>query len=298
MVARIRIGLALGSGVARGWAHLGVLKSLDRLGLVPDVVAGSSIGALVGGFYLAGHAKALEDWARRLTTLRMLRYVKLPLTGSGMISGAKLFKEAENYLGDLAIEDLPAQFVAVATDLWTGHEVWLRDGRLTDAMRASVSLPGIFKPLRINGHWLVDGALVNPVPVSVCRALGAQMVISINLNADIMGKAHEEEEEAEGEKGEPSHEKHLLTSSLRHSRHGEPSTFNVMVTSLNIIQDRIARSRLAGDPPDVTINPRIGHIGLLEFHRADELISAGEMAVERAMPEINDAISVFSALHG
>ena len=297
-MARIRIGLALGSGVARGWAHLGVLKALERIGLRPDVVAGSSIGALVGGFYLAGHAQALEDWARHLTTLRMLRYLKLPLTGSGMISGRKLFHEAETYLGDLQINELPSPFVAVATDLWTGHEIWLREGRLTDAMRASLSLPGIFKPLRINGHWLVDGALVNPVPVSVCRALGAQMVISVNLNADIMGKLHEEREEAENGNGGASKDSNLLSSSLRQFGHGEPSTFNVMVTSLNIIQDRIARSRLAGDPPDVTINPRIGHIGLLEFDRAEELIRAGEAAVDRAMPEINDAVSVFSAMHG
>ncbi len=292
-MAHIRIGLALGSGVARGWAHLGVLKAIDRLGLVPDVVAGSSIGALVGGFYLAGHADALEEWARGLTTLKMLRYLKLPLNG-GMISGSRLFGEADHYLGDLAIEDMKTPFVAVATDLWTGHEIWLREGRAVNAMRASLSLPGVFKPLRVNGHWLVDGALVNPVPVSVCRALGAEMVIAVNLNADIMGKAHETEEPP-NENGESAKS---LASSFRHFRHGEPSTFNVMVTSLNIIQDRIARSRLAGDPPDVSINPRIGHIGLLEFDRADELIAVGEQAVDRAMPEIRDAISVFSALHG
>jgi len=292
-MSRIRIGLALGSGVARGWAHLGVLKALDRLGLVPDVVAGSSVGSLVGGFYLAGQAAALENWARRLTTLKMLRYLKIPLSG-GMVSGARLFSEAEHYLGDLAIEDLKTPFVAVATDLWTGHEIWLRQGNLVEAMRSSLSLPGVFKPKRINGHWLVDGALVNPVPVSVCRALGAQMIIAVNLNADIMGKAHEKDDAANGSAGKV----HELTTSLRHFGNGEPSTFSVMVTSLNIIQDRIARSRLAGEPPDVSINPRIGHIGLLEFDKADELITAGERAVERAMPEIQDAISVFSALHG
>jgi NTE family protein len=292
-MARIRIGLALGSGVARGWAHLGVLKAIDRLGLVPDVVAGSSIGSLVGGFYLAGHADVLEKWARSLTTMRMLRYLKMPMNG-GMISGTRLFSEAEHYLGDLGMDELKTPFIAVATDLWTGHEIWLRDGKVVDAMRASLSLPGIFKPKRINGHWLVDGALVNPVPVSVCRALGAEMVISVNLNADIMGKAHEDDEAPKGN-GKPANK---LASSFGHRGNGEPSTFNVMVTSLNIIQDRIARSRLAGDPPDVSINPRIGHIGLLEFDRADELISAGEQAVERAMPEIQDAISVFSALHG
>lgn len=286
-MSRISIGLALGSGVARGWAHLGVLKALDKLGLTPNVVAGSSIGALVGGFYLAGHADALEEWARGLTTMRMLRYLQLPLNG-GMVSGTKLFGEAEHYLGDLTIEDMKCPFVAVATDLWTSHEIWLREGKVVDAMRASMSLPGIFRPTRVNSRWLVDGALVNPVPVSVCRALGAQLVIAINLNADIMGKVYEATTKP------PENGEAVDTSFL----HDEPSTFNVMVTSLNIIQDRIARSRLAGDPPDVSINPRIGHIGLLEFDRADELIRAGEMAVERAMPEIQDAISVFSTLHG
>lgn len=289
-MSRISIGLALGSGVARGWAHLGVLKALDKLGLTPNVVAGSSIGALVGGFYLAGHAEPLEEWARGLTTMRMLRYLQLPL-GGGMLSGTKLFGEAERYLGDMIIEDMKCPFVAVSTDLWTGHEIWLRKGKVVDAMRASMSLPGIFRPTRVNSRWLVDGALVNPVPVSVCRALGAQLVIAINLNADIMGKLHEGDAPASENGDSP---KNPAASFL----HPEPSTFNVMVTSLNIIQDRIARSRLAGDPPDVSINPRIGHIGLLEFDRADELIRAGEMAVERAMPEIQDAISVFSALHG
>lgn len=295
-MARICIGLALGSGVARGWAHLGVLKALERIGIKPDIVAGSSIGALVGGFYLAGHAADLEEWARNLTTFKMLRYLKLPLSG-GMVSGAKLFHEAERFIGDMEIADLQTPFIAVATDLWTGHEIWVRKGRLVDAMRASLSLPGVFKPMRINGHWLVDGALVNPVPVSVCRALGAQMVISVNLNADIMGRAYKDKEhETQDDGGEDRGTD--LVSSLETFRNGEPSTFNVMVTSLNIIQDRIARSRLAGDPPDVTVNPRIGHIGLLEFDRADELIRAGEEAVARSMPEINDAIAVFRALHG
>ena len=190
-------------------------------------------------------------------------------------------------LANLQIKDLKSPFVAAATDLWTGHEIWLREGRVVDAMRASLSLPGVFKPMRLDGHWLVDGALVNPVPVSICRALGAQMTIAVNLNADIMGKTHDG--------SQPVDEGGKATWQFGN---GEPGTFDVMVTSLNIIQDRIARSRLAGDPPDISINPKIGHIGLLEFDRADELISAGEQAVERALPEIREAIAIFSALHG
>lgn len=292
----------MGSGVARGWAHLGVLKALDRLGLVPDIIAGSSIGALVGGFYLAGHMEPLEHWVRRLTKLRMLRYLSLPLSG-GMISGDRLFGEAESYLGDIDIAQLRAPYVAVATDLWTGHEVWLRSGRLVDAMRASLSLPGVFKPMRLGGRWLIDGALVNPVPVSVCRALGAQMVISVNLNADLMGKTHEspllnnENGDGNGQSSGKSPDSAEMLRVLMQHRRGEPSMFSVMATTLNIVQDRLARSRHAGEPPDVAINPRVGHIGLLDFHRADESIRLGELAVERAMPEIQDAIALFSALH-
>lgn len=297
-MARIRIGLALGSGVARGWAHLGVLKAIDRLGLVPDIIAGSSIGSLVGGFYLAGNVTELELWARRLTKLRMLRYADFSL-GGGVISGNRLFQEAERYLGDINIVSLKAPFVAVATDLWTGHEIWLRDGKLVDAMRASLSLPGVFRPVRMNGHWLIDGALVNPVPVSACRALGAQMVICVNLNADIIGKHQDVElNGASDQEIAAAIQTIPALDAITQSPPGNPGTFGVMVSALNIVQDRIARSRLAGEPPDVSINPRVGHIGLLDFHRADELIRLGEAAVERAMPEIRDAISVFSSIHG
>ena len=296
---RIRIGLALGSGIARGWAHLGVLKALDKLGIVPDIIAGTSIGALVGGFYLGGHADKLEQWARRLTKFRMLRYFNLSL-GGGMISGDKLFQEAENYIGDTAIDELAAPFVAVATDLRTGHEVWLREGRVVDAMRASLSLPGVFKPVYADGRWLLDGALVNPVPVSVCRALGARMVIAVNLSADIMGKGRASNGDGRTGAIEPDvrerSKKQPKQANGEEKRAEPPGTFDVMVESLNIVQDRIARGRLAGDPPDVSIAPRIGHIGLLDFHRADELITEGVDAVERAMPEIRDAIAVFGAM--
>lgn len=304
-MARIRIGLALGSGVARGWAHLGVLKALGNLGIEPDIIAGTSIGALVGGFYLGGHIETLEAWALRLTRLRMLRYFNLPL-GGGMISGDKLFQEAEKYLGDIAVEELDVPFVSVATDLRTGHEIWLRDGRLIDAMRASLALPGIFKPVKLNGHWLIDGALVNPVPVSVCRALGAEMVIAVNLGADLIGKEYQlggngnSAENGPAGNGSAGGKRSAVEflSGMARKNGGEPSTFSVMVASLNIVQDRISRARLASNPPDVGIAPRIGHIGLLEFHRAEELIAEGIKAVERSMPEIEDAITVFSAIHG
>src|SRR3546814_5477756 len=183
--SRPRIGLALGSGAARGWAHLGVSRALARHGIEPDVIVGTSIGAVLGGVHLAGKADALEAWARTLTRLRMISYMDFRVRAGGMIGGRHLIDALRQNVGEIRIEELGIPFVAVATDLVTGHEVWLREGDLVNAIRTSFSLPGVFEPVQHQDRWLVDGALVNPVPVSVCRALGVQMVIAVNLNADI-----------------------------------------------------------------------------------------------------------------
>ncbi|MBI1777317.1 MAG: patatin-like phospholipase family protein [Proteobacteria bacterium] len=300
------IGLALGSGVARGWAHLGVLRGLGRLGIKPDIVCGTSIGALVGGSHLSGRIDQLEVWARSLTKFRMVSYLDFKLGGGGMIGGARLLKEMEDHLGGLDIADLPQPFAAIATDLSTGHEVWLREGPLVDAMRASFSMPGVFPPVRLGDRWLIDGALVNPVPVSVCRAMGAQMTIAVNLHADLIGKLRRPGRTyptvagfdllAELEETRPDdtgwRADNFLTRMFGRDPDA-PSMFGVMVSALNIVQDRLARSRLAGEPPDVTITPRVGHIGLLEFHRADEVIAEGESAVDRAVADIRDALAIF-----
>ena len=301
---RPKIGLALGSGVARGWAHLGVLRALERYGFKADVVAGTSIGALAGGTYLAGHAPTLEDWARALSKRRLVSYLDFRVRGGGMVSGRRLIGALEEYMGGVLVEDLPVPFIATATDLVTGHEVWLRNGSLIEAMRTSFSLPGVFEPIRVNGRWLVDGALVNPVPVSACQAMGAQMTIAVNLNADMIGK------ERAGDSAIPSVAgfdvlSELDKASAQGSKLGsltrrmfrretdKPSMFGVLISSLGIVQDRITRSRLAGEPPDVHIAPRLGHIGLFEFDRAEEIIEEGEAAVERALPDLRDALTVF-----
>ncbi len=186
---RPSIGLALGGGVARGWAHIGALQRLEELGIKPDVIAGTSVGALVGGFWLAGHLPELEDWARSLTKRRMLGYVDFMLTGSGLMGGKRLQKTMEQYLGDMQIEDLPARFVAVTSELATGHETWLRSGHLSRSLEAAYALPGVFPPRSVDGRWLIDGALINPLPISVCRAFGARMVIAIGLHADAFGQS-------------------------------------------------------------------------------------------------------------
>ena len=304
---RPRIGLALGSGAARGWAHIGVIRALEAAGVKPDVICGTSIGALVGGVHLAGKLDILEQWARDLTRLKVMSYLDFQMARGGLISGNRLTENIARHLGDLRIEDLPAPFATIVTDLVSGHEVWIRDGSLVEALRISISLPGIFAPARREGRWLVDGALINPVPVSVCRALGAHIVIAVNLHSDLIGRARAPGSDLTREGGidlqadlsamEAATGRTSRFSSILQrvfGRSGDvPSMFAVMVQSLNIMLDRVARSRLAGEPPDVLVLPRLGHIGLLEFERADEAITEGMNAVNRALPDLADAIAVF-----
>jgi NTE family protein len=303
-----RIGLALGSGLARGFAHIGAIRALERHGIKPNYISGTSMGALVGGAYLANRLDDLEEWAYSLNRFKVLSYMDFRVKSAGIIGGKRLIKLMQDHFGDTLIEDLPSPLIAIAADLVTGHEVWMRQGKLVDVMRASFSLPGIFPPVQMNNRWLIDGALVNPVPVSPVQAMGARMTIAINPNGDIIGKATRpghsiptvagfdilgnKENPAQAEKAA----KIGITRRLfRRENNDAPSMFGVMVSSLNIIQDRLSRSRLAGDPPDVLVNPRIGHIGLMEFDRAEELIEEGEAAVERAMPDIKAAYSVLCA---
>jgi NTE family protein len=299
---RPRLALALGGGVARGFAHIGVIRALEANGIVPDIVVGTSIGAVVGAAYLAGKLDVIEEWARGLNRLRILSYLDFRLNTGGMINGKHLMKTLEEHLGGLTLEGFDRRFMAIATDLATGHEVWLRRGPLVPALRASFSLPGIFPPVLLDHRWLIDGALVNPVPVSACLALDAQMTIAVNLNADIIGAARKPGTNIQTVAGfdlldedhkvaEKARKTPFLRSFFQRKPH-HPSLFGVMFSSLNILQHRIARSRLAGDPPDVAIDPHIGHIGLAEFDRAAELIDAGAAAVEAKIDQICDALEV------
>jgi len=299
-----QIGLALGSGLARGFAHIGALKALTRHGIKPTIVAGTSIGALVGGCYLAGKLDEFEDWALSLSRRKVFSYLDFRVRAASLIGGTKLINELESHFHGMVIEDLPHPFVAIASDLVTGHEVWLRKGDFISAMRASFALPGVFPPVEINHRKLVDGALVNPVPVSPCSALGARLTIAIDLNADLIGKAAKPGQGYQTVIGfdifndkdvEPEDQKLFggsIAKRLFRREADSPSLFGVMVSALTIIQDRVTRSRLAGDPPDVHIKPRIGHIGLMEFEKAKEMIAEGEAAVERSLPKIKAAMDV------
>jgi NTE family protein len=304
---RRKIGLAMSSGMARGWAHIGAIRALKKLGFEFDVITGTSVGALAGGCYLAGKLDELEAWARSLNKRKIVGYLDMRLRSGGLIGGNKLVDEMRKHIGYVNIEDFSTPYAAVTTDLVTGHEIWLQKGDLVEAMRASFSLPGIFPPVKMDGRWLADGALVSPLPVAACRALGADMVIAVNLNADIIGKARRPGSNVPTAYGfdllqmleeSDNQEKLSLMDSLakrvfRRDYDG-PSLFGVMTASLNIMQDRITRSRLAGDPPDVHIAPRLGHLGLLEFDRTEEAIHEGEAAVMRKRPELADALQVLA----
>lgn len=305
-LARPTIGIALGGGAARGWAHIGVLKTLIEAGLEPDIVAGTSIGAVAGACYVTGRLGALEDFACALTRRRIFGFLDVNFAGSGLITGQRLSARLEQHLQEFTIEKLERRFVAVATELGTGHEVWLNKGSLVNALKASFALPGIFRPVQINGRWLIDGALVNPIPVSVCRALGARIVIAVNLNNDIFGKGsviHDQEAFAEpspaGEGAELLGSNGRAAVHLLHrqifGRSGAPGMSAVMMDAINITQDRIARSRLAGDPPDITIGPKTGGIGLFDFHRASEAIELGARAAEKQIDEIKIAVRALAA---
>jgi NTE family protein len=305
-MARPKIGLALGGGVARGWAHIGVLRALLELGIEPDIVCGTSVGALAGGAYLSGHLDSLEEWARGLTKRRMLGYLDMRFGGSGILGGKRLEKLMNEYFGDLNIQDLDRQFVAVTGELATGHEIWVRQGPLVQAIRASYALPGVFSPVKINDRWLIDGALVNPVPVSVCRALGARLVIAVTLSADAFGKSATDEQAFEDYQfdGEEDFSRSIIRAAARPDKiimrqlfgagKEAPGIGTVMLGALNIVMDRLARSRLAGDPPDVLISPRVGHVGLLDFDRADEMIDLGRAAVDRELDLIHEAMTILS----
>ncbi|MGA9599861.1 MAG: patatin-like phospholipase RssA [Methylocystis sp.] len=300
---RRKVGLALSSGVARGWAHIGAIRALSRLGVPFDLVAGCSAGALVGGCYLAHQLDQLEKWALSLSPRRVVSYLDLSFGRGGMIKGEKIKNELRKFMGQQRIEDLHVPFIAVATDLGTGHEVWLREGDLAEAIRASIAMPGLLPPIEFGNRWLADGALLDPMPVAACRSFGADLVIAVNLNTDILGKMRQGSAAARPTLGfDPSGllsaqaelADRALPESLTQGIFGgdrdNPNIFGVMMTSLSIMQDRLTRSRLAGDPPDVHITPRVGHIGLLEFERAEEAIREGENAVERARPELMDAL--------
>ncbi len=318
-----KLGIALGAGAARGWAHIGFLQELDAHRVRAEVVTGTSIGAVCGGAYAGGKLIELEAFARSLTKRRIFSMMDVSLAGGGLIGGSRLRAKLEAALGNLNAEELSIKFGAVATEIGSGHEVWLTKGNMAEAIRASYALPGLFEPVNFHGRWMVDGALVNPVPVTLCRALGADLVIAVNLSTESFARGSVKPDEYEdvghgpvsGPQPElPEHASprgflravsdgafalswpfRAATAPAKAAPASGPGVAAVMIDAFNIMQDRVARSRLAGDPPDILVNAKVGRVGLFEFHRADELIALGREAARRAMDDIRAAQAAFES---
>lgn len=316
-----KLGLALGGGAARGWAHIGIIKELADMGIKPDVICGCSVGAIVGASFVAGNLDKLEQWVCQFTRRDIVSFIELDFSFNGFVDAARMRAFMSKYVcaTDQLIEDMDMTFATVSAELGTGREVWFTKGLMVDAVWASMSLPGLFPPLRHEGRWLVDGGLVNPVPVSVCRALGADVVIAVNLNDGMVGKrfkrkprqpppARSSTSEVLAEAATGSFRKNgrmleTLTKNIRAysdtlfsngngvDSETPPNVFDAIAGSINITQDRITRSRMAGDPPDITLAPTLSRIGLLEFFRAAEAIEGGRECVNRMSPEIHRVLN-------
>lgn len=292
------IGIALGGGAARGWAHIGVIESLARQGLVPSVVTGASIGALVGAALAGGKLEELKDWVLGLKRLDVLKLLDASL-GSGVIEGNRVMHAVERILTDRDIEELDRPFGAVATDLYRGRTVWLREGSTIAAVRASCALPGLFPPTWHREAWLVDGGLVDPVPVTLCRILGADVVIAVNLSP----YRHRALLPAQASGPKPAEAEPLADEDLSYLERmqrlvmglfdrddemdeREPALLDVVSSAINIMQERVTRSRLAGDPPEIELAPDVQDIGLMDFHRARLAVERGTAAVEARTDEL------------
>jgi len=306
-----KIALVLGSGAARGWAHIGVIRALAEAGIHPTLVCGTSAGAIIGAALAAGRLDALESWIRRLEQFDILNLLDRGLGDGGLINGTKLMDAFAQQIGNTRIEDMELEFAAVATDIENGREVWLKEGPVIRAVRASIAIPGMFSPVCIDDRWLVDGGLVNPVPVSTARALGADFVIAVNLNGDLVGTPGARRRYARPDTSSDNPPSLLaqarnwlairrrwpivgkaLFSGTGADEKETPGIISVIADSIDIMQDRITRARLAGEPPDVLISPRLGHVGILEFDRAEEVISAGRQCAERELDEIKRLLEV------
>ncbi len=312
-----RIGLVLGSGSARGWAHIGIIEALEELGIKPHVIGGCSVGALVGGAYAAGRLQELKDFVLKLDSFSMVRYFDLNFGGSGgMIAGRNLIRLYRELVGETRIEDLPLPFMAVATDIRRGREIWLREGDLASAISASAAIPGLVQPVRIGERWLADGALVNPVPISVARALDADVVIAVNLNNDLFRtRAVPLSAERTVVRAEPAAEDDRLpwtwlddlanrlpqgtrrsagrfVRSLTDPADRGPQQLEVMNNAISIMSDRITKSRAVGEPPDLMLCPSLGHLGALQFDKGEEAIAIGRRCVHMMRGALCDLFGI------
>ncbi len=309
-----KIGLALGSGSARGLAHIGVIRAIEEAGIRIDMVAGTSIGALIGAAYATGRLDELEQDFRSIDRKRIGALLDPVLPWSGFIDGKKIAQFVRSHVSLKAVEQLPIPFCAVATELSSGQEMVIREGDLIDAVRASISVPGIFSPVRWKNRILVDGGLVNPVPVSAVRALGADIVIAVDLNHHIVagknpprGRTRRTSGKSRPAGRDAADYARLLDrigATFKTSRSPAvkrirawmekerlPGMVEVLLGSLHIMQVQITESRLLIERPEILIRPPLGSVRLLEFDRAEEVITIGYRSAVDTLREAADRLS-------
>jgi NTE family protein len=289
MAHRPTLGIALGSGSARGWSHIGVLRALTEAGIAPDFVAGCSMGAMVGAAFAAGRIDELEAWALSLDWRRVVGLVDVGLRG-GVFKGDRLLNIYQGQFVECPFSELSVPFAAVATDIATGQEVWLREGKVSDAVRASCAVPGLFRPVLRDGRYLIDGSVVNPIPVSLCRAMGAQVVIAVDLGTHRARRFPLESQPA-STKSQRRGFFNILGSSPPVEVRPLPSITDTLLGAIDIMQERIAQTRLVGEAPEVLLTPQLGRFGPFEYHRAALAIAAGREIVAAMLPAIQDALA-------
>lgn len=299
---RRKIGFALGSGGARGWAHIGVLKRLSELGVRPDVIAGTSIGSIAAALYASDSLDTMEDLATHLDWKQVAQlFLEVNFPRSGLLTGKNFMKLLKSVIRVHAVSSLSIPYAAVATDIETEKEVVLTTGKLFDAIRASIGIPGIFTPTVLDGRHLVDGGLVNPLPVSVCRAMGADLVIAVDINLRSPAVKRKPAQKPPAEAPSPRISK--LIDSLGKiipqraaaphrwspDKKDEPdalSIFDVLTRSFRLVENQITLRELQVNPPDILIQPEVGDIMTLEFQRGREAIAAGVRAVDEVLPQL------------
>jgi NTE family protein len=287
-----RVTLVLGGGAARGLAHIGVIRVLEEEGYEISAITGTSMGALVGGIYAAGKLDRYTNWVMSLTKTDVIKYLDISFRAkSGILKGDLIIEAMRDFVGDISIENLPIPFLAVATDLSARKEVWISKGNLFEAIRASISIPGVFTPQRISGRWMVDGGLLNPVPVTPAAQALSGVTIAVDVtgprSANPLGKTasnrHEQPPQLRKKIDEflESIQKYLGPESSR--EHDYPAISEVLINSFETMQETLSRYKLAANPPDLLISIPKNICAAHEFFRAPELIDAGAWWTRRAL---------------
>jgi len=291
------MGLALGGGGARGGAHIGVIRALEEAGIQIDYIAGTSIGALIGGVYAAGGLDYVEEVAHKITWQKTIKYMDVRIPKYGLLNGSKIHELLhDKFLPKKTFRGLNIPFCAIATDLIESKEIQIKSGKLADAIRASISLPGIFHPFQKDGRFLVDGGLLNPMPVNVVRKMGADIVIAVDLNHDYSRGRTPKQKNKTIEKPKNFLEEivqnyeeatnSIKTKIEKWQQAQGPVIVDTIGNSINIMQDQITQKNLIEYPTDILIRPKLGPVTIFDFHRSPEIIKQGYEATKKVMPEI------------